>query len=111
MARDLCAFFIPGKDIARAYGLDFAASGLRQIASPRHASVLVLTGPVPTELREAAAVIYAQMVRPRAILVLGAKKLSPLPPADVTVELSQQGLLDGVRQLRDAFAEVHFILR
>lgn len=108
MARDLCVFFIPGVEIARAYGLDFVAAGLRLAASPRHASVLVLIGPVPTELCEAAVVIYAQMVRPRAILVLGAKKLSPLPPADVTVELSQQGLLDGVRQLREVFAEGAF---
>lgn len=103
MARDLRAFLIPGLEVARAHGLDLEAAGLRLVASPRHASVLVLIGPVPAELRNAGSVVYAQMVRPRALFVLGEDRLSPLPAADVAAELSQQGLLDGVRQLRNAF--------
>jgi len=108
-SRDLRAFLIPGIDVARAHGLDIEAAGLRLVASPRHASVLVLVGPLHGELRNAGAVIYAQMLRPRALLVLGTTKLSPLPAADVSAELSQQGLIDGVLQLRQVFATESFV--
>jgi len=108
MARDLNAFLIPGPDIARAYGLDIEAAGLQQVASPRHASVLLVVGAIPPALRETAAVIYAQMMRPRALFVLGTKDLSPLPAADVTTGLSRQDLVEGVRQLRRVFTEEAF---
>ncbi len=110
MSRDLDAFLIPGPDIARAHGLDIEAAGLRLAVSPRHASVLLVVGAIPPALREAAAVIYAQMVRPRAILVLGTEEPSSLPAADVVTGLSQQGLIQGVHQLRGAFAEGAFRL-
>jgi len=108
MARDLNAFVIPGPDIARAHGLDIDTAGLQLVVSPRHASVLLVVGAIPPALREAAAVIYAQMVRPRALFVLGTEALSPLPAADVEAGLSQQDLIEGVRQLRRAFAEGAF---
>ncbi|TCK18017.1 Ni,Fe-hydrogenase III large subunit [Thiogranum longum] len=108
MARDLNVFLIPGPDIARAHGLDIEAAGLQRVASPRHASVLLVVGPIPPALREAAAVVYAQMVRPRALFVLGTEDLSPLPGADVATGLSQQNLLEGVRQLRHVFSESAF---
>jgi len=104
MARDLTVFVIPGPDIARAHGLDIDATGLRPVASPRHASVLLVIGEIPPALREAAAVIYAQMMRPRALLVLGTETLSPLPTADIAAGLSQQGLIEGVHQLRQVFS-------
>ncbi len=108
MARDLGTFVIPGADIARAHGLDLEAAGLQPVASPRHASVLLVVGAIAPVLREAAAVVYAQMMRPRTLLVLGAEHLSPLPAADITVELSQQNLIEAVRQLRRAVAEGAF---
>ncbi len=108
MARDLSAFIIPGPEIARAHGLDIEAAGMRLAVNPRHASVLLMVGAIPPSLREAAAVIYAQMMRPRALFVLGAEKQSSLPVADVVAGLSQQDLIQGVRQLRDAFAEGAF---
>ncbi len=108
MARDLCAFLIPGPDISRAYGLDIEAAGMRLVASPRHASVLVLIGPISPSLRDAAAIIYAQMLRPRALFALGTNEISPLPHADVTVGLSQQDLIKGVHQLRTAFSRGAF---
>jgi len=109
MARDLNAFLIPGPDIARAHGLDIAAAGLQLVTSPRHASVLLVVGAVPPRLREAAAVIYAQMMRPRALFVLGTEALSPLPAADVATGLSQQDLIEGVHQLRRVFTERAFL--
>ncbi len=54
MARDLTVFLIPGPDIARAHGLGIEAAGLRPVASPRHASVLLVVGAIPPALREAA---------------------------------------------------------
>ena len=108
MARDIGVFIVPGPEIARTYGLDIAAAGLRPVASPRHASVLLVVGPMTAVLREAASVVYAQMVRPRAVFALGGGDLSPLPAADVAAGLSQEELVSGVQQLRRAFAEGAF---
>ena len=108
MARDLGTFIIPGPDIARTHGLDIEATGLHRVTSPRHASVLLVIGAIPPSLRESAAVVYAQMARPRVLFVLGTDKLFPLPAADVMADLSQQELIKGVRQLRSAFAEGAF---
>jgi len=105
MARDLNAFLIPGPDIARAHGLDIEAAGLQRVASPRHASVLLIVGAIPPALREAAAVIY-----PRALFVLGTEEFSPLPAADVMAGLSQQELVEGVHRLRRVFTEGAFRL-
>ncbi len=108
MARDLGAFLVPGPEIARAHGLDIAAAGIQVLGSPRHASVLLVIGKISPALREAATVIYAQMMRPRTIFAIGTEDLSPLPPADVIAGLSQHDLLEGVRQLRSLFAQGAF---
>ncbi|WP_428406760.1 heavy metal-binding domain-containing protein [Hyphococcus sp.] len=100
LARDLQVFVAPGVEVARAYGLDFAAAGLKIAATPRHSSVLLVTGPLPRVLRDAASVVYAQMPRPRAILALGSNDLAPLPGADVVGALNQTGLLDSIADLR-----------
>lgn len=103
-AQMLAAIVVPGPEVAAALGLDLAGAGLLPAASPRHASVLVVAGALPAPLREAAAVLYAQMMRPRAVMALGAGTLAPLPGADVAAELSQPALLDAVRRLRRAIA-------
>lgn len=103
-ARELSALVVPGIEVARARGLDIETAGLKVAPTPRHASVLVVVGELPEGLREAAAIIYAQMMRPRAVLAAGAGGLSPLPEADVSVELSQDALSEGVIRLRAAFA-------
>ncbi|VAW21515.1 Lead, cadmium, zinc and mercury transporting ATPase; Copper-translocating P-type ATPase, partial [hydrothermal vent metagenome] len=100
MANDLEAFVVPGPEIARAHGLDLENAGLRLAITPRHASVLLIVGPLPAGLRNAASVAYAQMPRPRAILALGTSDLAPLPAPDVTAELSQDGLVSGLAELR-----------
>ncbi len=111
MARDLHAIIVPGPEVARARGLDIESAGLQIAATPRHANVLLLVGPVPRELGDAVIVLYAQMMRPRAIFSLGASATpSPLPHADVTADLSQSGLLDGVTRLRSAFSRGAFRL-
>jgi Ni,Fe-hydrogenase III large subunit len=107
-ARDLHAFVVPGPGVARALGLDLGAAGLVVSGTPRHAGVLLLVGEVPEKLREAAAVAYAQMPRPRAVLAVGTEEVSPLPGPDVSVPLGQESLAGGVAVLRRAFAEGAF---
>lgn len=108
MVRRLDAFVVPGPDVARSYGLDVGAAGLHVVDTPRHASVLLLAGDVPGGLREAAAVAYAQMMRPRAVFAVGAAEVSPLPDPDVSAGLEQESLVNGVAELRRAFAEGAF---
>jgi len=108
MSRDLTAFIIPGVDIARANNLDIEASGLQIVASPRHASVLVIIGSLSAKLADSAAIIYAQMVRPRAILSLGEAQLPAFLSANVTAEISQDGLVSAVQDLRQWFSNNAF---
>ena len=103
MARDLCAFVVPGADVARARGLDLAAAGLHRADTPRHANVLLIAGPLPPALVDAACVVWAQMPRPRAILALEAGDIAPLPDPDAVGALSQAGLEAGLADLRRAF--------
>ena len=107
-ARDLSAFVVPGPEVARARGLDLRAAGLGLSPTPRHASVLVVVGRLPGALGGAAAVAHAQMPRPRAVLAVGAKDVSPLPGPDIRVEAGQDALDSGVAELRRLFANGAF---
>lgn len=100
----LTAFLVPGAEIARASGLDLAAAGLVVVPTPRYASVLVVVGELPDGLAQPAAVAYAQMARPRAIMMIGAAQVASLPAPDVTVALDQHDLVAGVADLRRRFA-------
>lgn len=100
MASALRVLIVPGPDVARAHGLDVIAAGFQVAATPRHANVLMLIGPLTPALRTAATILYAQMMRPRMILTLGCSDLAPLPSADWNAEISQQSLLEAVMQLR-----------
>lgn len=104
MARDLRAMVVPGPETLRAHALDLDATGLRLVATPRHANVLVILEPLRADLREAAAVLYAQMMRPRALLALGQPGGVPVLAADITAAATQAGLLDGARRLRELFS-------
>ncbi|QEW29959.1 Hydrogenase-3 component E (plasmid) [Roseovarius indicus] len=104
MARDLTAFVLPGASVARSMGLDLAGSPLRIVGTPRHANLLIVVGPLPPGLRDAAAVAYAQIPRPRAILALGAGDIAPLPDADMSAPLTQAGLHSGLADLRRVVA-------
>ena len=115
MAKDLKVFVVPGLDIARTHGLDIEASGLQVVASPRHASVLLVIGDLVPAMCEAASIVYSQMLRPRLLFTIGVtdkEVLSPLPEADVSVALSenqsQKNLIDGVREVRAVFKKGAF---
>ena len=108
IAADLAAFVVPGPEIARARGLDLGAAGLRPVPTPRHATVLVVIDPLPEGLARAAAVAYAQMPRPRAILALGIATVSPLPAPDIGAAIEQTALVSAVTALRRLLAEASF---
>lgn len=104
ISRDLTAFVLPGPAVARSMGLDLANFHMRIVGTPRHAGVLIIVGPIPEGLRDAAAVAHAQMPRPRAIIALGTDDIAPLPDADVSAPLTQDGLQSGLADLRRAIA-------
>jgi len=51
--------------------VDMARFGLGVVASPRHADVLLVTGPFTTRMREALLIAYAAMPEPRRVAALG----------------------------------------
>jgi Ni,Fe-hydrogenase III large subunit len=83
---------VPGPDVARALGLDLGAAGLETAATPNAADVLLVTGPLPPKLAEQAAVLFAQMPRPRLLVFAGLEAAPPLPAPDVVIPLHQAGL-------------------
>lgn len=97
----LDAFVLPSEAFARAVGLDIGAAGLRAVATPRHATILLIVGALPPTLREAAAVVYAQMPRPRLIVALEAGDLAPLPEAEITAVTDQAGLAAALAKARE----------
>ncbi len=108
-AHELSAFAVPGPEVARAHGLDIGAAGLRLATTPRHANVLLVVGELPEGLQSAAAIAYAQMPRPRAVLAVGAEDVSPLPGPDVSVGLDNGALASGVAELRRIFETGSFV--
>jgi Ni,Fe-hydrogenase III large subunit len=88
--------------------VDLEAIGLQLSDTPRHASVLLLVGKLPPGLKRAAAVAYAQMPRPRAILAVGAGDVSPLPEPNASVGPGQEDVAAGVAELRRLFAQSAF---
>jgi Ni,Fe-hydrogenase III small subunit len=51
--------------------VDISRYGLAIVASPRHADVLLVTGPVTTRMRSALLTAYAAMPEPRRVAALG----------------------------------------
>ena len=96
----LDAFVLPGMDVARARGLDVESAGLRPVATPRHAAVLLIVGELPEALWDAATVVYAQMPRPRAIVALGTEVIGPLPGPDASAAMSQEGMEGATERIR-----------
>lgn len=66
--------------------------------------MLLLVGPIPEGLAAAAAVVYAQMPRPRTILASGVSSVAGLPEPDVAVPSGQTALGAGVAALRRQIA-------
>ncbi len=107
-AQHLHALVVPGPEVALAAGLDLRAAGLALAAGPRQANVLLLLMPLSDKMLAAASVAYAQMPRPRMVLVLGEGRHAPLPEADATAPLTPAGLKQAVGTLRDTMATQGF---
>ncbi|MEX1198267.1 MAG: heavy metal-binding domain-containing protein [Pseudohongiellaceae bacterium] len=110
LARNLSCLIVPGPEVALAHGLDVTAAGMRITATPRDAGVLLIVGHLSGKMDEAVAVLYAQMPRPRALLVLGGQTPSSLPHADTSAGLSQAELIDAVSHLRQSLTEGSFAI-
>jgi Ni,Fe-hydrogenase III large subunit len=106
LARELDAFVVPGPEMLDALALDPVAAGLRVVANPRQATVLVLVGDTPPGLARAAAIAHAQQPRPKAMLSVGAvQSPAPLPSPHVSVAATQPALNEGVADLRRRLAQ------
>jgi Ni,Fe-hydrogenase III small subunit len=70
---------------------DLQQYGLSIVASPRHADVLLLTGPLTRRMLEPALIAYDAMPRPRLVAALGdcALGCSVLASADEIVGVEQ----------------------
>ncbi|XGA81360.1 hypothetical protein OR573_06945 [Halomonas sp. CH40] len=108
LAHNLGCLVVPGPEIALAHGLDVTAAGMRTSNTPRDASVLLIVGELSEKMSDAVAVLYAQMPRPRAILMVGGQAPSTLPGADISVGLSQEKLTEAVGKLQRALADGAF---
>ncbi|MBO3272104.1 hypothetical protein [Hymenobacter defluvii] len=89
----LKVFAVPGEDVLRALGLELAPAGLTIARNPREADILLITGSLPSGLAENAAVIFAQLPRPRLLAVMGELETAPLPAPGIRLPLNQEGLL------------------
>ena len=108
-ARYLTVFVIPDAEIIRNAGLDLSAlDRLEIVATPRHANILLIVGPIPQGLARASAVAYAQMPRPRWILAVDTAQIDGLPAPDVAVQPDQASLRDGAARLRRMIADGAF---
>ncbi len=108
MARNLSCLVVPGPEVALAHGLDVKAAGMRISTTPRDAGVLLIVGELSEKMGDVVAVLYAQMPRPRAILMVGGKTPSTLPDADISAGFSQEELTKAVGRLQRALADGAF---
>ena len=91
-SRELVIFPIPGADLLRVYQSEPMNREARLAESPKEANVLLVIGDLSVEMAERAATIYAQIPRPRVLVLAGPDHLSPLPHPDVHVPLEKDFL-------------------
>jgi len=63
-------------------GFDLGRFGIQVVASPRHADGLLITGPVPQNMRLALEKTYAAVPAPKLVIAVGACAISGGPYAD-----------------------------
>jgi NADH-quinone oxidoreductase B subunit len=61
---------------------DVERFGIRLQGSPRHADILVVTGPVTAQIRERLIRVYEQMPEPKSVVAIGACSISGAPFKD-----------------------------
>ena len=100
-SRQVVILPVPGEDIIRRYGIVLNQKGIQTAANPREANVLLIPGSLPGQLYESAAILYAQMPRPRLIAKLGEGNIHPLPKPDlmITANQSLEQIIPEIRRL------------
>ena len=87
ISRELVIFPIPGADLLRMYLSEPLNREVRLAENPKEANVLLIIGDLSLEMAERASTIYAQMPRPRVLVMAGPNHLSPLPHPEIHVSL------------------------
>ncbi|SHG37417.1 Respiratory-chain NADH dehydrogenase, subunit [Fodinibius roseus] len=103
-SQELVIFPVPGADLLRMYQSEPLHGEARLADSPKEANVLLLIGDVSTELAERAATVYAQMPRPRVLVIAGPEHLDPLPHPDVHVPLEKDFLGTAIPAARECLS-------
>tara|TARA_R110002072_G_scaffold241207_1_gene400064 strand:+ start:17803 stop:20340 length:2538 start_codon:yes stop_codon:yes gene_type:complete len=105
-SRELCLFPVPGPDVLRAYQSEPLYGKARLTANPREANVLLIIGDTNPGMAEQAAIVYAQMPRPRVLVLAGPKHLDPLPHPDVHVALEKDFLQTALPAVRECLSSL-----
>ncbi|SHF42931.1 hypothetical protein SAMN05444483_10172 [Salegentibacter echinorum] len=84
--KSLRVYPVPGIEAFLAWGFNPYTRQLKITESPRHANVLLIGFPISKNLKKAAAVIFAQMPRPRMLVFVGNQEGQPLPEPDLSIE-------------------------
>lgn len=105
IARQIRIFPVPGADILRISQSSSAKESYELASNPREANVLLVMGDLPRELAERAAVVYAQIPRPRVLVFAGVEKISVLPEPDVQVSWNENFLDEALPQVKELFQE------
>ena len=108
-SRELCLFPVPGPDILRIYQSGPLNGEARLTANPREANVLLIIGDMNPDMAEQAAIVYAQMPRPRMLVLAGPKHLDPLPHPDVHVALEKDFLQTALPAVRECLSNLAWI--
>lgn len=99
--RNLKIFPVPGRNSLITKGFNPFQKGVEFVASPKHANVLLVSAPIPEEMAKNAAVVYAQMPRPRVLIFADLEKLPPLPEPDLQISSSELNELPKLLQGSD----------
>lgn len=108
-SRELCLFPVPGPDILRIYQSGPLNGEAQLTANPREANVLLIIGDMNPDMAEQAAIVYAQMPRPRVLVLAGPKHLDPLPHPDVHVALEKDFLQTALPAVRECLSSLAWI--
>lgn len=85
----LHVFPVPGLDVLLAKGFNPHQKGIAIAPTPRHANVLLVTSPLSEALILYVANVYAQMPRPRLLVLIATNSVASLPPADFILSVDE----------------------
>ncbi|WP_373056660.1 hypothetical protein [Zunongwangia sp. H14] len=102
--RELNIFPVPGENLFIIKGFNIYQKGIKMVASPRHANLLLIAGPLSPQLRKAAAISYSQMPRPRILVTVDLQEVEPLPRPDLVISPGELNQLPSKLKNRNLWA-------